>query len=614
MKHNIIFGLFALLTVLAAGCNDISISKRSISPSTELTNYQLKVQTITTESMNILSDYLLYDKLDTNPDEVILKLEDLYASENDPAFFNVLAECCLYLAKNSSDEDEAAKYFLSSAIYSYFYLQKFDNPKNNPYSAQRVITLSHYDQAVNHLMSYFIKNNLNFKYAFQMVLANGRTVNFTAPVYKLPISPMDISGVELCSAYEVKNLTHQSKSFGIGAPVIISINSQKTDLLKKFADNQAIPATVTFDFTETAGKRFDANLTYWDVRTYSKTKLGDHTIPLQTDFTTPLVYMIKDPMPMSELYYMINPDQSTNMEGLYLFEPFDENRIPVVVVHGLFSSVRTWIQMINTLQNDPELRDRYQFWGYSYSSGNPVIYSAKQFRDDLEAMHQSILSSGKSDKKFSDMILVCHSMGGLISKPLITDCDETLLTKKISPRFESFFKDASKEEIEFITPYIIFSHQKYIKRVIFIAVPHRGSDFALGAIAALGINLISLPQDVVQHQDPVMQYLHPGQKSKIRNGIENLEPSSFSNHVLDQLAIKVPYHSIIGNKAAANTPGGTDGIVPYWSSHLDGAQSELVVQSGHSAQQNPLAIQEVRRILKLHLQEVEQTTPSKDAK
>ena len=65
----------------------------------------------------------------------------------------------------------------------------------------------------------------------------------------------------------------------------------------------------------------------------------------------------------------------------------------------------------------------------------------------------------------------------------------------------------------------------------------------------------------------------------------------------------IPYHSIIGNRKFAGAPGGSDGIVPYSSSHLDGAASELVVKSDHSVQQNPLAIQEMRRILLEHLKQ-----------
>ena len=63
----------------------------------------------------------------------------------------------------------------------------------------------------------------------------------------------------------------------------------------------------------------------------------------------------------------------------------------------------------------------------------------------------------------------------------------------------------------------------------------------------------------------------------------------------------IPYHSIIGDRGRGDTPNSSDGIVPYWSSHLDGAKSELIVHSGHGAQYDPEAIREVERILKENL-------------
>src|SRR5439155_20194320 len=63
----------------------------------------------------------------------------------------------------------------------------------------------------------------------------------------------------------------------------------------------------------------------------------------------------------------------------------------------------------------------------------------------------------------------------------------------------------------------------------------------------------------------------------------------------------IPYDSIIGDRGRGNTPNSSDGVVPYWSSHLDGAQSELIVPSDHAAPRNPQAIAEVDRILKLEL-------------
>ena len=48
----------------------------------------------------------------------------------------------------------------------------------------------------------------------------------------------------------------------------------------------------------------------------------------------------------------------------------------------------------------------------------------------------------------------------------------------------------------------------------------------------------------------------------------------------------------------------TDGIVPYHSAHLDGAVSEKIIKGGHSIHLEPEAVLEVRRILRLHLQEL----------
>ncbi len=67
----------------------------------------------------------------------------------------------------------------------------------------------------------------------------------------------------------------------------------------------------------------------------------------------------------------------------------------------------------------------------------------------------------------------------------------------------------------------------------------------------------------------------------------------------------IPYNVICGDRGKAGNkdhtpPVCSDGIVPYWSSHMDGAQSELIVPSSHSAHQNGQAIAEVERILKLH--------------
>jgi len=87
------------------------------------------------------------------------------------------------------------------------------------------------------------------------------------------------------------------------------------------------------------------------------------------------------------------------------------------------------------------------------------------------------------------------------------------------------------------------------------------------------------------------------------NSVDTLEPNDRFVQAVDKLPITrgIPYDSIMGDRGRGNTPNSSDGVVPYWSSHLDGAQSELIVDSGHDAQTNPEAIKEVDRILKVNL-------------
>jgi hypothetical protein len=63
------------------------------------------------------------------------------------------------------------------------------------------------------------------------------------------------------------------------------------------------------------------------------------------------------------------------------------------------------------------------------------------------------------------------------------------------------------------------------------------------------------------------------------------------------LAPGVKGHSIIAVQGDGDPKLGNDGVVEYKSAHLEGMASEFIVKSGHSSQLNPLAIDEVRRIL-----------------
>jgi hypothetical protein len=89
---------------------------------------------------------------------------------------------------------------------------------------------------------------------------------------------------------------------------------------------------------------------------------------------------------------------------------------------------------------------------------------------------------------------------------------------------------------------------------------------------------------------------------RIPNSVDTLAPTNRFVIAVNTIPITpgIPYRTIMGDRGRGDAPNSSDGVVPYWSSHMDGAESELVVPSGHGAHQNPKAIQEVRRILVLN--------------
>jgi hypothetical protein len=102
---------------------------------------------------------------------------------------------------------------------------------------------------------------------------------------------------------------------------------------------------------------------------------------------------------------------------------------------------------------------------------------------------------------------------------------------------------------------------------------------------------------------------------RINTSLENMGPDNPFMKRLAQapLAPGVIAHSIIARSGGDSLEDSDDGFVPYKSSHLDGVESEFVVESGHSCQSNPLTIREVRRILIEHRRTVAEREEKKSS-
>ncbi|SMP59299.1 hypothetical protein SAMN06265222_106207 [Neorhodopirellula lusitana] len=357
-------------------------------------------------------------------------------------------------------------------------------------------------------------------------------------------------------------------------------------------------------------------LEFFDPLRANQIKLADDWVPLETDLTTPLAYFLD-----SDEYRkrdrategLLDPDDAQQKRGLYMLEPYDPNRIPVLMVHGLWSSPLTWMDMFNDLRSFPEIRQRYQFWFYLYPSGQPFWISATQLRSDLFAMRQTFDATGQ-DRAIDNMVLVGHSMGGLISRMQTIDSGDdfwNLVTDQPREKLRGPPQDVNK-----LVSALDFRPNKSISRVITIGTPHRGSNLANTTVRWLAGKVIKLPKMAVSTSTRLTR-ANPGFFRDTRllteaNAVDSLAPDSpiFPVMLRAKKASQVRFHNIVGvlddPPLLAGRKHRGDGVVEYASAKMDDVQSELVIDATHTnIHMTGKAIFEVRRILLEHIEEVD---------
>jgi pimeloyl-ACP methyl ester carboxylesterase len=290
--------------------------------------------------------------------------------------------------------------------------------------------------------------------------------------------------------------------------------------------------------------------------------------------------------------------------GLALLRPYRRGRIPVVLVHGLWSSPWSWSTMVEALGADGALSDRYQFWTFGYSTGDPILYSAWLLRRNLDEARRT-LDPDRTDAAFDRTVVVGHSMGGLLAKMMVQDSGPRIWRLVSDRPFEELAGEP--EDRDLFRSALFFRPRPDVRRVVFIATPHRGSRVDQGGLERLGARLVRLQEPLRAAYGRLIARNGPAFFSeRLREGlptsIEELEWGSPVLTALSELGLPaaVTAHSIIADRHEPPRAGGSDGLVPYESAHLDGVASEVLVSSGHLCQGHPAVIREVRRVLAEH--------------
>ncbi|MCI2262916.1 lipase family alpha/beta hydrolase [Xanthomonas indica] len=335
-------------------------------------------------------------------------------------------------------------------------------------------------------------------------------------------------------------------------------------------------------------------------------------LPLAANFTAAYgLWLARAGFARQSLRSMLGRQHGLDQPHLYLMQPYDPDRRIILMLHGLASSPEAWVNVANELMGDEQLRRHYQIWQVYYPTNMPIAWNRAQIDALLRQTLHHFDPQGQAPAS-QHMVLIGHSMGGVIGRLLVSDSGDTLWNDLIGTRADR--RPLDPQALAQLQPLLRFVPLPHVDRAIFIAAPQRGTSFAEGRLGRLAARLVRLPVALLDRLNTVLQGIDgpDGMPIRVPNSIDNLRDTDpFVRAVADlPISTGVRYHTIIARRdPAVPLADSDDGLVPYRSAHLPGAASELVVTSGHSVQETPQAILEIRRILHAQLQ-VDAAAPS----
>lgn len=226
-------------------------------------------------------------------------------------------------------------------------------------------------------------------------------------------------------------------------------------------------------------------------------------------------------------------------------------------------------------------------------------------RDNLAALRAEYDPDG-NDPLSTNMVVAGHSMGGMLTHTLVAEMDDHLWKQFSDVPFEQI--PLGPKEKEALRKRLFFKPDPAVRRAVYFSAPHRGAKLAKKGISGWLSRLARLPFTLLKQTTELFSpSVSDEMKFKISpkkgyTSVQSLEPGSPMVVAMDLSPYKkgVIYHSVIGDRGKGDTPNSSDGVVEYWSSHQQGAASELIVPTDHSSYKHPKAVEDLRRILRQH--------------
>ncbi len=556
--------------------------------------------------------------------------------ERDPSEDKIFAAAELaYLAARTSQarNDRLALDFYGAAVihaFQYLFDDRFRDGRN-PYDPQFRGACELYNASLEGLLRLVCREQgLEPGRSYSIQTASGQwrlRCEIRAGLWQAE----EFGRFEFVNDYAIRNLQNHYRTYGLGVPLIAVRRplEQEPPVARFYPEGLTIPITVflrpDFDpdpYASNVLRQRSGTLELYDPLVTSDIRVGELWVPLQTDLTTPLAYLLADERwALSSIVGLFRPEQLLRLEprrgkplmGLYMLQPYERGKIPVVMIHGLWSSPMTWVEMFNELRSLPEIRRHFQFWFFWYPTAQPFWIPAATLREELAEVRH-VLDPYHQDWTLDQMVLVGHSMGGLVARLQTVDSADRFWRLVSDYPFDFVRADPSVRQR--MQKVLFFQPSPAVARVIFIATPHRGSRASNLTTQWILERLIRLPEFVVEAHSEFYRFnrevIRDPRLLRIDTSVEALDPNSPFFAALEACpkAPWVKWHSIVGILPSKSLVGklaaGADGVVSYRSAHLEEAESELIVAADHlTIHAHPLAVQEVRRILLEHLAELQ---------
>jgi len=609
-------GWFHLLTALLmiiglSGCAG-PIGVMRVSPQS---SYKLSTDNVLGEgkmsdsTKAVLRRYNATELFNKDSKEAIRVLSEISKTDDRRDLLFALSELCymegekLQAGFSPADRSQAPELFLQSAVYAYFYLLgEGREPPPSAYDIRFREACDLYNRSL--WLAFPVNDNKGLNIAGgERDLPAGK-LSLVLKTDTLGWKYENFEGLFPTDAYEIRGFAVRNRTPGMGLP-LVGLTRKSTES----PNGGALPITaflrVEGDYRQYQQANAKAYLELYSALDSADVQVNGRSVPLETDITTPLAYKL-------DAIKAWNAGAKSFLTGtgipvrVLLIQPYEPGRIPVVFVHGTASSPVWWAEMLNSLRADPEIRKRFQFWFYQYNSSNLVTLSAAELRESLTAMVQQ-LDPQQKDQAMRDMVVIGHSQGGLLTKMTVVDPGDTLWNSVSDKSIDEIQMDPKMRS--FAQRLLFFEPLPFVKRVVFISTPHRGSYLTKDWVRSLVRKVVSLPYNVVVNSQEFLNVLDTKLKlpSSMKGGIPtSIDGMSEQNPLLKGLVSLQPVpgvvaHSIVAVKPGMDIASGNDGVVEYKSAHIDGVESEFIVRSEHSCQSHPFAIEEVRRILLKHV-------------